>query len=268
MEADNDDQQGTSPKSGILARAIALLELVSTHADGIGVREAARQTGIDRSAVSRILTQFEEMGYVEQERDRGLYSAGPRLFAIVAALGERDTLVKAAGPFLKDLVAKYNETCYVASRVDDSLVFRGKVDCEHTIRYVIELGKPFPLVSGASGMAILAGMPPEESDRIIASGLVAHTPQSITDADEFRRQLQVDRDLGYTYSPGRWVRNGAGIAAPFFDATGRCAGAITLSCPADRLESLSIDEVGESIGVVASELSRRLGYFPAAVPVA
>lgn len=265
MATDEDiDQAETAPKSGVLGRAITLLELVSTHTGGIGVREAARQTGIDRSAVSRILTQFEEMGYVEQERDRGLYSAGPKLFSIVAALGERDTLVKAAEPFLKALVARYNETCYVAARVEDSLVFRSKVDCEHTIRYVIELGKPFSLVGGASGMAILAGMTAEESDRIIATGLHAHTAQSITDPEEFRRQLEKDRELGYSYSPGRWVPNGAGIAAPFFDATGRCAGAITLSCPADRLAMFSIEEVGESIRQSAEELSRRLGLLDTA----
>ncbi|WP_165064857.1 IclR family transcriptional regulator [Marisediminicola senii] len=262
MASDTDvDQRESGPKSGILGRAITLLELVSSHVDGIGVREAARQTGIDRSAVSRILTQFEELGYVEQERDRGLYSAGPQLFAIVAALAERDTLVKAAEPFLKDIVAQYNETCYVAARVGDGLVFRSKVDCEHTIRYVIEMGKQFPLLSGASGMAILAGLPEEESDSIIATGLVAHTPQSITDPDEFRAQLRVDRQLGYSFSPGRWVRNGAGIAAPFFDATGRCAGAITLSCPADRLESLSTEEVGVSIRDAAHGLTRRLGLL-------
>ncbi|MBG6238409.1 IclR family acetate operon transcriptional repressor [Mycetocola sp. CAN_C7] len=257
------DQPKENSKSGVLGRAITLLELVATHADGIGVREAARVTGIDRSAVSRILTQFEELGYVEQALDRGMYAAGPSLFSIVAALAERDTLVKAAEPFLKELVSKFNETCYVASRVDDSLVFRGKVDCEHTIRYVIDLGKPFPLVSGAAGMAILAGMPAEESDRILSGGLPANTPQSITDQDEFRRQLEIDRNQGYTYSPGRWVRNGAGISAPFFDAGGRCAGAITLSCPADRLEALSIEEVGASIRTAAQGLSRRLGFIPA-----
>lgn len=261
INSDAEPARETS-KSGVLGRAITLLELVAKHADGIGVREAARLTDIDRSAVSRILTQFEELGYVEQSRARGMYSVGPSLFSIVAALAERDTLVKAAEPFLKDLVSTYNETCYVASRVDDSLVFRGKVDCEHTIRYVIDLGKPFPLVSGAAGMAILAGMPAEESDRILSGELPANTPQSITDVDEFRRQLETDRSQGYTYSPGRWVRNGAGISAPFFDASGRCAGAITLSCPADRLEALSIEEVGASIRTAAQKLSRRLGYFP------
>jgi DNA-binding IclR family transcriptional regulator len=256
--------QTESQRSGMLTRAITLLELVASHADGIGVREAARRTGIDRSAVSRILTQFEEMGYVEQQHDRGVYGAGPRLFAMVAALAERDSLAKAAQPLLEDLVDRFNETCYVAARVGDQLVYRGKVDCDHTIRYVIELGKPFPLVGGASGFAILSGMPEEEREQILRGPLVAHTESSITDPDELRRLLDADRAQGYTFSPGRWVPNGAGIAAPFFDAGGRCAGAITLSSPMDRLRGRSIEEIGTAIHEAAATLSERLGYLSAA----
>ena len=252
---------GPGQKSGVLGRAISLLEIVSAHADGIGVREAARQANIDRSAVSRILTQFEELDYVQQERERGVYAAGPGLFALVAALGERDSLWKAAEPFLKELVARFNDTCYIATRVGDQLVFRGKVDCEHRIRYVIELGKPFPLVSGAAGTAILSGLNTEESDRILRGELPTYTPQSITNRKQYSEQLVIDRQLGYTYSPGRWVRGGTGIAAPYFDATGNCAGSIALSCPADRLEFLRVEEAGEAIRDASRALSRRLGFI-------
>jgi DNA-binding IclR family transcriptional regulator len=255
------DDAGTGTKSRLLARAITLLEMVATHADGIGVREAARRSGIDRSAVSRILTQFEDLGYVEQDGTRGVYVAGSSLFALVAALSERDSLWKAAEPLLRSLVTKFNETCYVAERVGDGLVFRGKVDCEHRIRYVIELGKPFPLVSGAAGAAILAGLSEKESDALLDGDLPSYTPASITDREEYRAQLRTDRALGYTYSPGRWVRGGAGIAVAYSDATGRVAGAIALSCPADRLEDLRVDEVGKAVREASQKLSRRLGFI-------
>lgn len=246
-------------KSGMLVRAITLLELVATHADGIGVREAARRTGIDRSAVSRILTHFEEIGYVDQERERGVYAAGPRLFSIVAALSARDSLAKAAEPLLKELVAQFNETCYAVARVGDTLVFRAKVDCDNTIRYVIDMGKAYPLVSGASGMAILSGMTEDDRERVIAQPLIAHTEDSLLDADSVRAQIEEDIRLGYSYSPGRWVPNGGGVAAPFFDSSGRCAGAITLSSPMDRLAKMSIPEIGVAVKAASARMSERLG---------
>lgn len=259
MPVDNREKKQAGQKSGMLARAITLLELVVTQADGIGVREAARRTGIDRSAVSRILTHFEELGYVDQEREGGVYAAGPRLYSIVAALSARDSIAKAAEPLLKELVARFNETCYAVALVDDSLVFRAKVDCDNTIRYVIEMGKAFPLVSGASGMAILSALPPEDRDRILSQALTQHTEESITDPDALRAQLEEDVRLGYSYSPGRWVPNGGGVAAPFFDATGRCAGAVTLSSPMDRLAKMSVPEIGAAVRDVANRMSERLG---------
>lgn len=255
-----------SQKSGMLSRAITLLELVATHADGIGVREAARRTGIDRSAVSRILTHFEEIGYVEQERERGMYAAGPRLFSIVAALAERDSMARAAQPLLKELVNRFNETCYAVARVDDTLVYRTKVDCDNTIRYVIELGKAFPLVSGASGMAILTGLSHDERELILAQPIIAHTDASLTDPDEVRAQLDEDMRVGYSYSPGRWVPNGGGVAAPFFDAAGRCAGALTLSSPMDRLQKLSVEEIGAAVRDAAHRMSERLGMLSEPTP--
>lgn len=249
-------------KSGMLARAVTLLELVAVQSDGIGVRDAARRTGIDRSAVSRILAQYEEIGYIEQEQVRGLFHAGPRLFSLVAALAERDSLSRAARPFLQQLVHRFNETCYLAARLDDRLVFRAKVDCEHTIRYVIEMGKPFPLVSGASGMAILSGMTDDEVDAVLAQPIIRTTSESFREADEVRAQITRDRALGYSYSPGRWVPNGAGISSPFVDAAGRCAGALTLSCPADRLSRLSVEEIGEAIHDAAAQMSARRGHLP------
>ena len=261
MTAMESSSTSVSQKSGMLTRAITLLELVATHVGGIGVREAARRTGIDRSAVSRILTHFEELGYVEQERERGVYSAGPRLFSIVAALAERDSLARAAEPLLKELVARFNETCYAVARVDDTLVYRAKVDCDNTIRYVIELGKPFPLVSGASGMAILSGLTVVEREHILGQPIVAHTDKSLTDPDAVRAQLAEDLRLGYSYSPGRWVPNGGGIAAPYFDASGRCVGALTLSSPMDRLRRLSVEEIGGAIRDAARRMSERLGHL-------
>lgn len=259
---DDLDNTSSSSKTGILSRATTLLELVATHVDGVGVRDAARRTGIDRSAVSRILTHLEEIGYVEQQNDRGVYVAGPRLFSLVASLAERDSVTKAARPFLKDLVHRFNETCYVATRLDDGLIFRSKVDCEHRIRYVIEMGKQFPLVSGAAGAAILSGLTEEELAPVLDQPIIISTKSSFTSADEIRAQLKIDRELGYTYSPGRWVPNGAGISAPFFDAGGRCVGSITLSCPMDRLVQMSVEEIGTAVSQAARDLSVRLGFVP------
>ncbi|MCE7002014.1 IclR family transcriptional regulator [Kibdelosporangium philippinense] len=257
----SDDNRAGPGRPGVLDRAVVLLELVAEHEGGVGVREAARLTGIDRSAVSRILAQLEELGWVEQTGERGVYSTGHRLFSLVAVLRDRDSLSNAAKPIMQELVDTYNESCYLAVRQHHRLVFRDKIDCDQTIRYVLELGKPFRLTTGSAGAAILAGMPQSEVELVFAEGLERYTPSSITDIGEYRETLKRDRELGYSVSHGRWIRNGAGIAAPFFDASGSCAGAVTLSLPGYRLDLLPIDKVGHAVADGARRLSRRLGYL-------
>ncbi|MPZ60934.1 MAG: hypothetical protein GEU93_06495 [Propionibacteriales bacterium] len=56
------------------------------------------------------------------------------------------------------------------------------------------------------------------------------------------------------------MRNGAGVAAPRFDALGNVAGALTVSLPADQHEMRRVPEVGVAMRRAADELSRRLGY--------
>lgn len=258
----NETDSAPSPgANGVLGRAIDLIELIAAEHNGLGVREAARLSGVDRSAVSRILGQLEKAGYVEQDQVGKHFFPGPKLFSLAASLVEHDSLWKAAEPFLTELVRTYNETCYLSVRVEDELVFRGKVDCNHTIKYVIELGKPFPYTSGAAGTAILSSMSEADSNTILDKGFGKYTDLSFSTTAEYQEQLRLDRKLGYSFSPGRWVKGGSGVASPYFNAAGECLGSITLSCPSDRLDGISVTDAGASVRHAAYGLSRRLGFL-------
>ena len=183
-------------QSSVTWRAVTLLDLVSHSESGVGVREAARLTGIDRSAVSRLFAQLEEIGWVEQERERGVYTVGPRLFAVGAAVRARDSIWRAAEPILRGVVDRYDETCYLTVRQGHQMVFREKVDCTKRIRYVIDLGTILDLTTGATGRAVLSGMTDDEVDEVLAPGLVPHTDATITDPDEYRRRIAEDSSTG------------------------------------------------------------------------
>ncbi|ORW94714.1 hypothetical protein AWB92_10345 [Mycobacterium sp. IEC1808] len=253
-----DDGRTLSPT--VTNRVVTLLGLVGRHEGGIGAREAERATGIDRSAVSRIFRQLESLGWVEQVDDRGTYTVGPEMFAVAAAVREHDSIWRAAAPLLRKLTDRFDETTYLARRRDHQVVFQDKVDCSQPIRYVVQLNEPFPLTTGAAGRAILSALPHREIDEVLALGLRAYTPTSITDPDKYRAQLNRDRRLGYAYSKSGWIQRGAGVASPFFDASGACSGAITLSAPIDRLAPAAVRSIGPAVRDAAQQLSHRLGY--------
>lgn len=257
-----DDAGLSAEKPTVTSRVIKLLEVIGQREGGVGVREAARDTGIDRSAVSRMLRQLEGLGWVQAADDRGNYTAGPEFYAIAASVRQRDSLWQAAAPLLETVTSRFNETTYLAVRRDHQVIFRDKVDCTQPIRYLLELNQAFPLTTGAAGRAILSALPEEEVNEVLAAGLTAYTEHSITDPGEYRAQLARDQDLGYSYSQSGWVAGGAGVASAYRDAAGTCIGAITVSAPIDRLTPDRVLTIGPIVREAAAALSRRLGLSP------
>ena len=92
-----------------------MLEALAATPDGLGVRDTSRRTGIDKSVLSRLLTQLEALSMATKDEVQGRYHVGPRLFALSSAIVARDSLSRAARPILENLVRRFNETCYLVT---------------------------------------------------------------------------------------------------------------------------------------------------------
>jgi DNA-binding IclR family transcriptional regulator len=161
----------------LLARATAVTEAIVAAGEPVGPRALARATGIDRSAVGRILRQLAELGILTAEN--GSYSPGARLFKIGRVLSALDTLPAAANAALSSLVDEFDETSYVCTWQENSAVFLYEGQSSKPLRYVIELGRPVPLHAGAAGRAILSGLPAETVRELFSGdGLKQRSPTS------------------------------------------------------------------------------------------
>lgn len=256
------------PRYGTAAKVVRLLELLGASPEGIGVREVSRETGLDKSAVSRLLDGLSQLAVAKREPS-GRYRAGPRLFALGATIHARDTLWQAAEPVLRSLVARFNETCYLAVREGSDVVFREKVDCDRYLRYVVDAGERVPLHAGAGGRAVLAGIPPADVESLLAEmSLPRLTASTITDPAELRRQVSEDRRRGYSVSSGERVPEGSAVAAPFQLPDGSCGGAVVLTCPTIRFDIRRVPEIAGAVVAASRSLSSRIGYNPAGMHMA
>jgi DNA-binding IclR family transcriptional regulator len=255
---------GTAPRVGRFSTAgkvLKLLQALAAYESGVGVRELARDIGIDKSAVSRLFDQLCELGLAEQDPASGQFHAGPGLFALAATIHSRDTLWQAAEPILRELATRFNETCYLATREQDEIVFREKIDCTHTVRYVIDPGDRAKLHAGAGGRAVLLGLSDDEVEQsLLRTGLPSMTPKTITDPDELRRQIREDRSRGYSMSMGERVTSGCAVAAPYYRADGTCQGSLVFTCPAERFDVRRAPEIADAVMRASQLLSQRLGY--------
>lgn len=243
------------------SKVIMLLHALAARPEGIGVRELSRELGIDKSAVSRLFEQLVELGVASQNGYSGRFQVGPGLFALAATIHSRDTLWQAAEPIIRDLATTFNETCYLAVREGDEIIFRDKVDTTHNVRYVIDPGERVPLYAGAGGRAVLSTMTDAEIRSVAErSGLRAVTPNTITSIDQLLAQAHKDAERGYSASQGERVVSGAAVAAPFFDATGSCSGAIVFTCPSQRFDPAQEPDIAAAVVAAARQLTERLGF--------
>ena len=86
-----------------------------------------------------------------------------------------------------------------------------------------------PAHAAASGKALLAFSPPRVIDHVIAAGLPAFTPHTITSPDVLRRNLSVIRLTQVATSRNELECGKAAIAMPIFYGGGRVAAAIELA---------------------------------------
>jgi DNA-binding IclR family transcriptional regulator len=246
------------------SKVIMLLESLAAREDGVGVRELAREVSIDKSAVSRLFDQLIDLGIASQDEASGRFRVGPALFALAATIHGRDTLWQAAEPIVRELATTFNETCYLAVRDGDEIIFRDKVDTTHNLRYVIDAGERAPLHAGAGGRAVLLALDDAELKEIVArTGLPSMTPRTITSESDLIARVHEDRARSYAMSRGERVLSGGALAAPFFDATGRCIGSVVFTCPDQRFDPAQEPVIAAAVLHAARELSQRLGYRPA-----
>jgi DNA-binding IclR family transcriptional regulator len=243
-----------------VARIAAVLEALATTDGGVGVRALARSSGIDRSAVGRLLKQLSDLGLAVPADVPGRYAIGARLFAIAGAVTSRDELRAAARPALESLAARFNETSYLAVIEGGRVVYRDVIESSQPVRYVAELGVPTALHAGAAGRAILAGMSDEEYEAWQATAeLGSLTPATVVAPDVLAALRATDRERGFSTSRGERVSGGAAVAAPFVDAGGRVRGSLVVTCPETRLPAARAAEIGAVVLVTAQHLSWRLG---------
>lgn len=247
--------------SSVVGKLVPLLEAVAAADEGISVREIARSTGIDRSAVSRLFKQLEDLDMVEQSAVSGRFLPGPRLLSMSQMMNRRGWLERVALPVLHDLVEQFDETVYLIVREFDQVRYQERVECRRAIRYVIELGNTSPLHVGAAGRAVLMGLPREDFDDYLnRADMRAFTGETVTSPEAIRTMADDDRARGYAVSLGERTEGGRGIAAPLFRADGECLGALLWTCPQVRFDPDQVPEVADAVLAASRKLSRRLGW--------
>jgi IclR family acetate operon transcriptional repressor len=91
------------------------------------------------------------------------------------------------------------------------------------------------------------------------TGLVRHTAHTITEESTLLAELEAVRRRGWAVDDEEEVEGVFCVGAPFFDHTGGCAGALSVTGIKHDLPGWRIAEMGSLVNGRADEVSRLLG---------
>lgn len=242
--------------------AFRVLEEVA-YAQPAGVGELSRKLVMPKSTVQRALQTLWTAGWIcpdGTETTRWVLTTralhiGQRA---IADIGVRD----AALPMMRELRRETGETAHLMVLQENRAVLIERVETEHPIRAVIQLGSAVPLHGSSNGKAMLAHRSPEEVRTIVGERLERHTERTIVDWTEFLAELERVRRRGFATNVGEWRADITAVAAPIFDHDGLVSASLSVSAPGIRMT----EELRESYGCLVTEAAKRvsatLGYRP------
>jgi DNA-binding IclR family transcriptional regulator len=241
-------------------RVADVLLLFTDGPSTLGVTRIARELGLSKAVVHRILQSLTARGMIAYEPSSREYRLGPAIAALGARALRESDLRSAALEVLRGLRDATGETATLTSPVPNGRVYLDQFEGVHEIKMTVELGRRFPLHAGSSGKCMLAFLPAEERDRVLAGRLDALTPDTVVDPDALRAELAEISARGYAVSAGERQADAASVAAPLFGLSGEVIGAISACGPRYRVTTDFAERIAPQITAAAAEISQRMGW--------
>lgn len=218
-----------------LVKALRVLLALEAYPEGRGVTELARELGLPKSAVHRLLVTFQAYGFVQQHSD-SRYSLG----ATTARLGLRaaDMFVpgRVAHPHLEALAQEVGETVFLGVLTEAAVMIVDKVERGGVLRISPALGAVLPLRQTGLGKLLLAFCPPARRDQLCAATQdVEHATTGGRLAADRQRELAAIARQGFAVSLEEWVPDVCCLAAPIYNSRGDVVAALALAVPSSRM---------------------------------
>ncbi|SHF54892.1 transcriptional regulator, IclR family [Desulforamulus putei DSM 12395] len=243
-------------------RAISILEVLEKSLEPLGVTEISNRLDLHKSTTFGLLNTLESKGLVYQEPENGKYKLGLRLLQLGEQVHQRMNLRQQAHPFLKRLVDEFKETVHLVLKVEDDYVYIDKVDGPQAIRMYSQIGKRALMHCTGVGKSILAFLPEDERERILAKlELKSFTPSTITNIDKLRIHLKEIKKQGYSIDDEEIEMGLRCVAAPVLNHRGEAIAAISIAGPSTRMTYERIQELIQPIKETALSISKSIGYL-------
>ncbi|ETF01415.1 hypothetical protein W822_18525 [Advenella kashmirensis W13003] len=232
-------------------RVLDILQFFARTREPASLSQIAASLGFPKSSCLALLDTLEGDGYAHQIAGR--YYLTRRWLHEAKIVSAHDPLIQLLHPTLEGLCKELGETVLLAQRTGEQLVYLDVVEPDSTVRFTARVGQFKPLHCSASGRAILAGMPPDDRERLLARiKLDRYTENTILSLKRLRSLLKEETERGWHINFGEHQVDTLSVAASLvvFDTPY----ALVVGAPLTRARDQA-DEIGRTLARVCRDLS-------------
>jgi DNA-binding IclR family transcriptional regulator len=217
-----------------VSKAMAVLSHIAAEEAPRPARHVAEALGLPIATAYHLLDTLVDEGMLSKD-ERRLYGLGPRVGALADAYHRQTAPPPRLLAALRAVADETGETTYLSSRRRDEVVLIQAIEGRHPVRVAgLHTGYGANLHARASGKVLMAFGTPDLFEHYVArQPLHAMTPNTITDADTLRAELDRIRERGYGLDEEEFALGVTCVAAPIFDGDTAIA-ALTVAAPTGR----------------------------------
>lgn len=199
-------------------RCLKVLELLADEPFEFSFSEIAARLDIPKASAHRLCTTLIEADLITQKPITRRYMLNSHALWIGSGYLRHSPLYRAAFFPLQELARQVPGTVQLGVLDQDYVLFIHSVGYAGAPDAFADVGLRRPLNATASGKIFLAGMLPEEVDRIMSKCSIKYTDSTITSATRMEQELAQVRKVRYARNvqellPGYWVL-AAGVPGP------------------------------------------------------
>ena len=241
-----------------LDRGMLALKLL-TEKGALSVTELAKEMGVDKSTVSRVLETLRKHDMVQLEKNSRKYHLGFRLMYLGERMASSIEIIDIARPVLMEVSRYLGQSVHLCAYNKASVYVIDQIVSSLPYTMSARIGMIEPLHSSSVGKCILAYRTEQRREEILEDyEMTPYTERTITDKDALREELERIRQRGYSLDDEEMFLNVRCIAVPIFDYHGSVRYSIGISGPLGIMSGENLELYKKQLVQAAKKIGAKL----------
>jgi len=235
------------PDSGVLARSMGLLSVLTDATKPMSLREIAETVQLHDSTVHRLLQALCDIGLVGRSDSRRYFAVG-KAFLPLSVYHPLNALRRDSYECLIELRGMFDVTAALLVFIGTNRMLLDLAGASGMLAPFYNTHQDNPIHTSAAGKLILQRMSAKERKDVLGPPLYPQlTPMTKVTKEEMDAELELTAQRGFGTNIDENFMGMSALAAPLSSGPNQIAGALVLVGPSSRFQKAKLQKMGTAV---------------------